>query len=213
MQFKVINALFINNPAFIARLPPWLRELLESLPPQLRVDRFANLDQWDGYPTERARLLNLLRERNVKNLIAITGDIHTFIAGYLKTNFDNLAERPVGVELVVASVTSGNLSELIASQTSAQRTPVSGAPMPAVALSEFPIGLLIAPVIQLNNPHMAFFDSSTHGYCVMEVTPFLTRCTMKAVSTIRQPEATLRNVITFIVPRDQALLIPTISLG
>jgi alkaline phosphatase D len=45
---------------------------------------FFNLDQWDGYPAERAAILGELGAAKVQNLIALTGDIHTFIAGYLK---------------------------------------------------------------------------------------------------------------------------------
>jgi len=207
MQFKLINAVLLTNPEFVAQLPPELQQLIASLPPELLVDRYFGLDQWDGYPAERARILTALREREVKNLVAITGDIHTFITGYLKVNFDDLSERPVGVEFVGSSVTSTTLSELVAALAQGSQQP-SSAPMPAAALSEIPPELLAVPFILINNPHMAFLEPTLHGYCVMEVTPGYARSTIKTVSTIRQEQATLHNLISFIVPRDQVLLVP-----
>jgi alkaline phosphatase D len=202
MQFKLINGVLLTNPEFVAQLPPELQQLIASLPPELLVDRYFGLDQWDGYPAERAKILTALREREVKNLVAITGDIHTFITGYLKENFDDLSERPVGVEFVGSSVTSTTLSEF--TQGSQQ---LSSAPMPAAALSEIPPELLAVPFILANNPHMVFLEPTSHGYCVMEVTPGYARSTIKTVSTIRQEEATLHNLVSFIVPRDQVLIV------
>lgn len=190
MQFKLINAVLLTNPDFVAQLPPDVQQLIANLPPELLVDRYFGLDQWDGYPAERARIFTALRQRGVKNLVAITGDIHTFITGYLKENFDDLTERPVGVEFVGSSVTSTTLSEL------------SG------AIPGIPPELLSVPFIQINNPHMAFLEPTLHGYCVMEVTPGYARNTIKTVSTVGQEQATLQELISFVVPRDQVLLVP-----
>lgn len=91
----------------------WANEVILM---QMRVlVGFVNLDQWDGYPAERANLLSSLALSGVKNLVAITGNIHNFIAGYLKTDFDDLFTPTVGVELVVDSVTPANLLELATS--------------------------------------------------------------------------------------------------
>ncbi|HKX28799.1 MAG TPA: alkaline phosphatase D family protein [Blastocatellia bacterium] len=208
MQFKLFNTLLLANPELIARLPPELQQLLASLPPELLVDRYFGLDQWDGYPAERAAILGALRQRGVKNLVAVTGDIHTFITGYLKENFDDLVAPPVGVEFVGSSVTSTTLAELVAAFAQGSQQ-IASAPMPAAALPGIPLELLAVPFILANNPHMAFLEPVSHGYCVMEITPASARCTIKTVSTVSQPQAELRSLISFIVPRDQALLVPT----
>ena len=45
----------------------------------------ANHDQWDGYGAERQEILDSFVAAGVKNLAALTGDIHTFFAGDLYT--------------------------------------------------------------------------------------------------------------------------------
>lgn len=46
-----------------------------------------NADQWDGYQKERKELMNHLLGRNIKNVVAITGDIHSFWAGEVYNDF------------------------------------------------------------------------------------------------------------------------------
>ncbi|MEK8090401.1 alkaline phosphatase D family protein [Thermithiobacillus plumbiphilus] len=162
--------------------------------------QFITLDQWDGYPAERAQLLTALQDAGVRNFIAVTGDIHSFIAGYLKRNFDDLLEMPVAVELVVGSVSSANFLELVTSQI-----PLPSAPVPT-SIPLMP-GASVENALILNNPHMRFFNSSTHGYCLMNVSPTKAVCTMKAVSTIREQTASVQILTRFTVPRDQVILI------
>jgi alkaline phosphatase D len=47
--------------------------------------------------------------------IARTGDLHTFLAGYLKPTFDDIFASPMGIELMVGSISSANLAEDIES--------------------------------------------------------------------------------------------------
>jgi alkaline phosphatase D len=54
--------------------------------------------------------------------------------------------------------------------------------------------------VESNNRHFKYFNSETRGYNIMEVTPDKLTCTMKAVSTIKQPEATLSTLKVFEVP-------------
>ncbi len=152
-------------------------------------DLFITLDQWDGYPAERSLLFKTLSEAGVKNFVTITGDLHTFIAGYQKVNFDNPTDPPVGVEFVVGSTTSSNLSE----QSVSPGTPA------------VPIALL-TQVLRGSNPHIQYFNSATHGYNLVEVTPQALTCTLKAVSDITKPGGTLSTLKTFKVPRDQVLI-------
>ena len=100
---------------------------IEGFPAGEAVDApegvYITLDQWDGYQAERRRITSRIRDdkslpspAGVQNFVTITGDIHSYIAGYIKVNYDNRTctenNRPVGVELVCPSVTSSNLSEI-----------------------------------------------------------------------------------------------------
>ena len=61
----------------------------------------VNLDQWDGYPAARERLLAQLE--GVANPVVITGDIHLSAAGTIAT----ASGEPLATELVGTSISSG----------------------------------------------------------------------------------------------------------
>jgi len=160
---------------------------------------YIDLDQWDGYQQERNLIFNTVHSAGVKNLVAITGDLHTFLAGYLKRNFDNPFESPVGIELMVGSISSANLAEDIESTVELPSSPV-----PAKHMGVPPN--LLDTVIRAANPHIQYWDSSTHGYGVLTITPTLLTCEFKAVTTIREPTAALVPLKTFSIPVNQVKL-------
>jgi alkaline phosphatase D len=161
---------------------------------------YIDLDQWDGYQQERNSILNVIKHGNIKNVVALTGDLHTFLAGYLKTDFDNPFEPNIGVELMVGSITSANFAEEIESAL-----PLSSRPLPAKSMGVPPN--LLDPVIRAANPWIQYWDSSTHGYGVLTITPSHLVCQYKAVTTITQPTANLVPLKTFTVPVNQVKLI------
>jgi alkaline phosphatase D len=67
-------------------------------------------DNWTGYPQEREQLLSFIRDKGIKDVVFITGDIHTFITGDVRTN--NGDGDTVAVEFVGGSVTSQALGEI-----------------------------------------------------------------------------------------------------
>ncbi|MBR8838056.1 MAG: alkaline phosphatase D family protein [Stigonema ocellatum SAG 48.90 = DSM 106950] len=160
-------------------------------------DLFVTLDQWDGYPAERSLLFKTISDAGVKNFVTITGDLHTFVTGYQKVNFDNPSDPNVGVEFVVGSTTSSNFAE--------QSGPGSiGVNLPPIDT--------VTQILQASNPHIQYFNSATHGYNLVEVTSQTLTCTLKAVSDITKPEATLSTLKVFRVPRDQVLIQDITSL-
>jgi len=66
-------------------------------------------DTWSGYPREREELLTFLRDKGIKDTVFLTGDIHTFIAGDVRTNQGN--GDTVALEFVGGSITSQSLGE------------------------------------------------------------------------------------------------------
>ena len=171
-----------------ARWKLWANEVMLM---QLKVgELFVNLDQWDGYPAERRHILSTLRDAGTTNLVALTGDLHTFTAGYLKTDFDDFFEYPVGVELMVGSVTSANLEDQIRAGLN-----LPSAPMPADRL-----GLRankLEPAVRLANPHIRYWNSAAHGYAVLEMSEAALTCRYMAVDTIAAPDPGVRELATF----------------
>ena len=166
---------------------------------------YLNLDQWDGYQSERSEISQRISEANngngVENFVVITGDLHTFIAGYARQNYDEPSipgqppEDAIGVCFMGGSVTSSNIVEIATLGQGPNSQPVPG-PGPEG-------GDAFTAQTQTANPHIAYLDSTTHGYNLVEVTPQKLTCTMKAVSTIRSPQATLRTLKVFDVPSRQ----------
>jgi alkaline phosphatase D len=66
-----------------------------------------NMDQWDGYPAARRRLMDFLATRRPSNPVFVTGDTHQTCVGNLKTDFDDPHAAVVATELVGTSITSG----------------------------------------------------------------------------------------------------------
>ena len=55
------------------------------MPTRVLGGAFFGFDSWDGYPQERENLLTHIRDRQIKDVVFVTGDIHTFIAGDVRT--------------------------------------------------------------------------------------------------------------------------------
>ncbi len=60
-------------------------------------------DQWNGYKAERDRLYDTIVDKGLKNIVVLTGDIHTAWANNLEHN-----SAPIGVEFVCSSITTQN---------------------------------------------------------------------------------------------------------
>src|SRR6266498_1757963 len=114
-----------------------------------------NADAWDGYNADREQLVNFLRDRQVSNVVFITGDIHSSWANELTTKATVLS--PTAVEFVVTSVTSDNVDDITHA--------------PPDTLSQVAVG-----IIQNENPHVKWAELDQHGYGVLDVTP--ERCRM-----------------------------------
>lgn len=119
----------------------------------------GNLDQWDGYAAERREILEHFLASGVENLAALTGDIHTFIAGDMTTTGRDTG-KPVGVELVGGSATSLGLPEQLGVDSS-----------------------ILYPLAGPNDPHVKYVDFDRRGYAVVTATRSELRCEFKAVDT------------------------------
>ena len=62
---------------------------------------YIGFDSWQGYPRERHELLQHLRRKKIEDVVFVTGDIHTFVAGDVVDNDD---KKPVATEFVGGSI-------------------------------------------------------------------------------------------------------------
>ena len=87
----------------------WMHERFQSSPARWNVLTNSvvvapiaddKVDQWDGFPSSRKRLLQTFR--NIQNPVVLTGDIHQHCAAELWGE----ADEPVGIELICTSIAS-----------------------------------------------------------------------------------------------------------
>ncbi|HEX2075624.1 MAG TPA: alkaline phosphatase D family protein [Geodermatophilus sp.] len=118
----------------------------------VRLPAGVNVDQWDGYPADRARVVEHLVEHGVRNAVFLTGDQHSGWASDLPA--DPLAYattgESVGVEFACPSVTSDAIADGSGGEAR---------------------GRAAAAAIRERNPHVRHLDLASHGFCVLEVTP------------------------------------------
>ena len=79
------------------------------MPAKVTGGSFYSFDSWHGYPDEREDLLEHIRSEGIEDVVFLTGDIHTFIAGDVRTRMGE--GEPVALEFVGGSVTSTNFGE------------------------------------------------------------------------------------------------------
>ncbi|MEO9700250.1 alkaline phosphatase D family protein, partial [Marinobacter alexandrii] len=103
-----------------------------------------NMDQWDGYVSDREKILTTLRDKQIDNTVIFTGDIHTSWANEIQYDPGNLAETPLAVEFVTPSVTSPGFPEDLAG--------------PA------------AVAVRAANPHMKYVELKSPGFILVDVT-------------------------------------------
>ena len=134
-------------------------------------------DSWDGYQRERKELLDFILDNNVQNVVALTGDIHTFFAGTAGTTGDTVTGRAAVPEFVGGSATSPGLPE------------ESGFPEQTF--------LTLAGL----NPHITFSDFVNRGYGLVDVSATGLDCQLKKVQIqTRDSGASASTIASYHVP-------------
>ena len=136
----------------------------------------AQVDAWDGYGHERKLILDYILDNGIQNVVAVTGDIHTFFAGTAYTTGDQGTGRAALPEFVGGSATSTGLPE------------ATGLPPNVLAA--------LAAV----NPHIDYYDFVKRGYGVIELRPTEAVCELKSVNALTPGAATPTTIARFRVP-------------
>lgn len=126
-------------------------------------------DDWNGYPAARARLIAHIADSKVTNPVTIGGDIHSYWVNDLKRDFNDPNAPAVATEFVGTSITSRGIDY-------------------AATAGYLP-----------DNPHIKFFESRLRGYVSMELRPKMLTARLQTVSDVRDPDAGLSTLRTFVV--------------
>lgn len=118
----------------------------------------VRMDRWDGYPTERKQIFDFIEKNGLKNIVVLTGDVHTSWAFELTADPSDRAlydpktgKGVVGAEFVTPSVTSFNFDDVVPKIISCE------------AKRRFKK--------KKNNPHLRYLDLNRHGYLTLTLTP------------------------------------------
>ncbi|MEV0718229.1 alkaline phosphatase D family protein [Asanoa sp. NPDC050611] len=181
-QERWLAAQLIGSPArwnVVAQQVMMSRTLFPN--PALVPPTMANLDQWDGYAPQRARLLGMLADHRVANPVVLAGDIHSTWFSELHENFDRPEIAPVAVEFVSTSISS-----------------------------DFPAAF-DAPVKAANppfNPHVKYFDGLKRGYLRCAVDRDTWRTDVRTVDSIETRTSPIRTQASYAVAAGTNRIVP-----
>ena len=133
---------------------------------------YIGFDSWQGYPLERRDLLQHIRRRKIKDVVFVTGDIHTFVAGDVRVN--NTDTVPVATEFVGGSITSPGLGE------------GGGGVLPGANPLNPQTPESIVDLLRSTNPWAADADFDHHGYGLVTATEKGLTCTLRRVETVKR---------------------------
>ncbi|MEJ7636030.1 alkaline phosphatase D family protein [Aeromicrobium sp.] len=158
----------VGNPVMVApvRMPPKpivgdfaLSQVISLTPLKSSA---PNTDEWDGYTSDRKRLLERLEAEGTSDVVFLSGDVHSAWA----SEVPGPRGVPLATEFVCNSMTSNNVDDFI------------GAPARTVSLT-------LEAAIQEENPHVRFVNLDDHGYSVLHVTPAAVQMVWYAVTDRR----------------------------
>jgi alkaline phosphatase D len=157
---------------------PWkvIGNEVTMMPTKVLGGSFFTYDTWQGYPTEREQLLEFIRTKAIDDVVFITGDIHTFITGEVRTRMGD--GETVAPEFVAGSITSQGLGEIDLPAGGGLVIPGNDAdPSTSPAIIDQLRGI---------NPWIDQADFDHHGYGVAEADRRSFDVTMRRLSTIKR---------------------------
>ena len=136
----------------------WI-DLRQAAPAPYNYQYVVNADAWDGYPAHRAELMGFLKNQQIRNVVAITGDLHAFQCGTIRDNPDPAVGTPVAVDFVAAGISSSSFYKYL--HDGAGSTPLA----PLVANPP-----TFDAVMRMHNPDFAYVDHDAQGFAIATVT-------------------------------------------
>jgi alkaline phosphatase D len=184
----------IGNPVMMGQvatrfMPAELGEPLSELGILTARDHGPAPDQWDGYPAERDRVLGAIERRDVRDVVVLSGDVHTSWAVDLRRDGADPAAPPLAAEVVTPSVTSENLDEHLGVPERREDHDVEDE-------------------VDRANPHVRWVDLDRHGFTVVEVARDRVRADWWFVPTVRRRAPGAERGATWCVDRGRPGLRP-----
>jgi alkaline phosphatase D len=150
----------------------------QSLMMQNRVHdgQYQRYDSWVGYPQEREDLLQYIARNAIKDVVFLTGDVHTIVAGDVRTSLGS--GPPVAPEFASGSITAATVAESNFRMPGGQLVPGNDAQpsTPPEVMAHYR-GL---------NPWFDALDLDRHGYGLVAATSTTFDVTLKRLYTVKE---------------------------
>lgn len=144
-----------------------------------------SVDMWDGYPGARARVLDVLARESIRDVVVLTGDLHSSWAIDVSRNPwaapGTPAAQPLAVELVAPAISSPPLFAEPALRTR-------------------------APLLRQFSPHLQFLDGDGNGYIVLDVTGDRVLAEWYFVAAVRERTAAESRAAAYVCERGSSRL-------
>ncbi|HEY5758433.1 MAG TPA: alkaline phosphatase D family protein [Steroidobacter sp.] len=131
-------------------------------------------EKWDGYPFDRADILEVIATQRLYNTVVITGDVHQNFVRNVPPDYINLDAEPIATEFIGTSISSGGDREL--------RTTFGG---------------------DANNPHLRFTDNH-HGYVRCSLSREQYRADYRVVPSVLVDDGPISTLASFVVEHGRA---------
>jgi alkaline phosphatase D len=161
---------------------------LMIMPFEVAANTKVEVDSWQGYPHQRTELLTHIESRGIKDVVFLTGDIHTFFAGSVLR--DGKSGPAVASELVGGSTTSPGTAQVLAHTAGGVLPPELIEPLSDTGVPE-------------TNPWITYADTRTHGCALVELSEKETRATYLGSADVTTLEGSLdvRNIADLRIAR------------
>ncbi|KAI8841425.1 PhoD-like phosphatase-domain-containing protein [Chytriomyces cf. hyalinus JEL632] len=110
-----------------------------------------NTDAWDGYPASRRRIIDAIETHGIKDVVVVTGDVHTSFAFDVPKSMDSYDKRTGSGSLLVEFV-----------------SPAISSPSPLESVYLGVLNRLAETLFPKMEPHMKWMDLSRRGYMVLK---------------------------------------------
>ncbi len=120
----------------------------------------VDCDAWDGYPAHKHELFAYLKEQGIRNVVAISGNLHVFQCGVVRDDPDHATGAPVIVDFVCAGISSTSFYTYV--KAAWRGTPLAMLAAAPARLDAF---------LMANNPDLHHADHDAQGYASVTVTP------------------------------------------
>ncbi|MEV0255443.1 alkaline phosphatase D family protein [Streptomyces sp. NPDC050732] len=170
--WKLVGTSVMISPVAFGSLPAHLLEPLAELLGLPKEGLAINADQWDGYTDDRKELIAHLRDRNIRDTVFLTGDIHMAWANDVPVKAATYPLSPsAATEFVVTSVSSDNIDDML-------------------GVAPHTVSLVAAGALKAANRHVKWLDMDSHGYGVLDVTAERSQMDYYVISDRTDPGAT-----------------------